>query len=122
MAVQSHDQTTPASEDRSGYQLIDLSRPLTLETVDALFGDLVSEGRNPYFRDMAIEVAVDHTQSTAHSCKLTIPDHIATHIDAPIHAVEGGAFLEDVDISRLMGDAVVFDLDRGGVEYAYTAD
>jgi arylformamidase len=122
MTVQSHQKESSASASASAYELIDLSRPLTLETVDALFGDLVAEGRNSYFREVAIEIAVDHAKSTAHSCKLTIPDHIATHIDAPIHAVEGGAFLEDVDIGRLFGEAVVFDLDRGGADYAYTAN
>ena len=45
-------------------ELIDLSRPLDLETVDALFGDLVADGKNAYFRDFSIEVAVDHTSRT----------------------------------------------------------
>jgi arylformamidase len=102
-------------------ELIDLSRPLTVETVDALFGDLVADGQNAYFRDLSIEVAVDHNVATAYSCIIRLPDHIATHMDAPIHAVEGAAMLEDVDISRLIGDAVVLDLDRGGDDYGYTA-
>ena len=42
-------------------------------------------------------------------------------MDAPIHTVDGGAMLEGVDIRRLIGDAVVFDLDRGGAHYGYTA-
>lgn len=103
-------------------ELVDLSRPLNLETVDALFGDLVADGKNPYFRDMSIEVAVDHSQANAFSCVIRLPDHIATHVDAPIHAVEGGAMLEEIDISRLIGDAVVLDLDRGGSDYGYTAE
>jgi kynurenine formamidase len=102
-------------------ELIDLSRPLTPETVDALFGDLVANGENSYFRDMEIVAAVDHDRGAAHSCVIRIPDHIATHMDAPIHAVPGAAFLEDVDIRRLIGDAVVLDLDRGGADYGYTA-
>ena len=77
-------------------ELIDLSRPLTTSTVDALFGDLVADGNNAYFRDLEIEVAVDHTVGAAYSCFIRLPDHIATHMDAPIHAVPGGAFLEDV--------------------------
>jgi arylformamidase len=103
-------------------ELIDLSRPLTLETVDALFGDLVADGQNAYFRDFKIEVAVDHTVGNAHSCVVRLPDHIATHMDAPVHAVAGGAMLEEIDIRRLIGDAVVLDLDRGGIDYGYTAD
>jgi kynurenine formamidase len=104
------------------YELVDLSRPLTVESVDALFGDLVAEGRNAYFRDVSVEVVVDYTTTNACSCMLRIPDHVATHMDAPVHIVEGGAWLEDVDISRLMGEAVVLDLDRGGEDHGYTAD
>lgn len=112
-----------ASADSSWpYELIDLSRPLTIDTVDALMGDIVSEGRNPYFRDVAIEVAVDHSQSNAHSCILRIPDHIATHMDAPIHAVAGGPFLEQVDISRLIGPATVLDVSGHDPDHAYTAE
>ena len=111
----------PVARTRWIGELIDLSRPLTVETVDALFGDLVANGQNAYFRDLTVEVAVDHTQATAYSCLIRLPDHIATHMDAPIHAVAGGAMLEGVDISRLIGDAVVLDLDRGGADYGYTA-
>jgi arylformamidase len=120
MALQTTN-TASQTEFESSYELIDLSRPLTLETVDALFGDLVSEGRNPYFRDLAIEVVVDHSQTNAYSCRLTTPDHIATHMDAPIHAVEGGGFLENVDISRLIGDAIVLDLSRVNPDHGYNA-
>src|SRR5712691_5550109 len=107
MAVQA--EHTPddgtASPGRWSFDLIDLSRPLTVESVDALFGDLVSEGRNEYFRDITVEVAVDYSTTNACSCMLRIPDHVATHMDAPIHIVEGGAWLEDVDIGRLIGEA-----------------
>src|SRR5205823_11586818 len=106
MAVQA--ERTPdesaARSERWSPKLIDLSRPLTVETVDALFGDLVSDGQNAYFRDLSVEVAVDHTVGNAYSCLIRLPDHIATHMDAPIHAVAGAAMLEDVDISRLIGD------------------
>jgi arylformamidase len=114
---------TPAAQGagtRWRPDLIDLSRPLSVESVDALFGDLVADGKNSYFRELSLEVVVDHSVATAHSCRITIPDHIATHMDAPIHAVPGGAKLEGVDLSRLIGEAVVLDLDRGGAEYGYT--
>lgn len=124
MAVQA--ERTPddgtAPPDRWSFELIDLSRPLTVETVDALFGDLVSEGRNEYFRDITVEVAVDYSTTNACSCMLRIPDHVATHMDAPVHIVEGGAWLEDVDVAKLIGEAVVLDLDRGGIDYGYTAE
>lgn len=101
--------------------LIDLSRPLTLDTVDALFGDIVADGQNAYFRDFHVKVASDHVHDTAYSCSVTLPEHIGTHVDAPIHTVEGGATLEQLDLRRLLGEAIVFDLDRGGAHYGYTA-
>lgn len=99
----------------------DLSRPLTLDTVDALFGDMVADGKNAYFKGFHIAVANDHVRDTAYSCIVTLPEHIGTHMDTPIHTVDGGAKLESVDIRRLIGDAVVFDLDHGGAHYGYTA-
>jgi len=113
---------TAATEKRWSFELIDLSRPLTVETVDALFGDLVANGQNQYFRDLSVEVAVDYTTTNAYSCVLRIPDHVGTHMDAPIHTFPGGYFLEDVDLRRLIGEAVCLDLDRGGADYGYTAD
>jgi arylformamidase len=114
--------TAAGAASRWEFELVDLSRPLTVETVDALFGDLVAGGENAYFRDLSIEVAVDHEVGNAYSCRFTFPEHVATHVDAPIHAVAGAAFLEQIDLRRLIGEAVVLDLDRGGEEYGYTAD
>lgn len=104
------------------FELIDLSRPLTEDTVYALFGDLVVGDEYSYFRQIAITNAVDFTTANATSCYLSIPDHVATHMDAPIHCVEGAPALEGVDISRLIGEAVVLDLFRGQVDYAYTPE
>jgi arylformamidase len=101
--------------------LIDLTRPLTLETVYALFGDLVADEAS-YFRQIRISTAVDFTTANATSCYLSIPDHVGTHMDVPVHTVEGGDALEKADIFRLIGSAVVLDLDRGGADYAYTPD
>jgi kynurenine formamidase len=122
MALQEGRPVRSADDERWSFELIDLSRPLTVETVDALFGDLVADGKNQYFRDLSVDVAVDYTQTNAYSCTLRIPDHVATHVDAPVHTVPGGAFLEGVDLRRLIGEAVCLDLDRGGIDYGYTAD
>ena len=55
------------------YDLIDLSRPLTIATVEALFGDLVANGDNAYFTDFAVEVASDHDTATVYSCVVRVP-------------------------------------------------
>lgn len=120
METQAADQK-PVAKERSGwtFELIDLSRPLSKETVEALFGDLVTE--EPYFSNISADVAMDFTTGNSSAWLVTIPDHVSTHIDAPVHMVEGGDTLEKMDISRLIGEAVVADLHRGDVDYGYTA-
>jgi kynurenine formamidase len=124
MAVQDKHtaEQSAARTARWSPELIDLSRPLTVETVDALFGDLVADGKNAYFRDISIDVVVDFSTANATSCMFRIPDHVATHVDASVHTVDGRGWLEDIDISRLIGEAVVLDLDRGGTDYGYSVE
>ncbi len=43
-------------------------------------------------------------------------------MDAPIHTNEDGVTLEGVDITRLIGEAVVLDLYKGDVDYGYTVE
>ncbi len=97
-------------------KLIDLSRPLTPDTAPGLLGDLSSH-------HLGFDVAYvsDWSNANGTSCLLTTPDHLGTHMDAPIHTVEGGPDLSGVDISRLMGEAVCLDLFKGDVDYGYTA-
>lgn len=106
---------------RWDFELIDLSRPVTEETAYALLGDIVAGEENAHYRK--VDVTYDREWSTSNGtlCHLSTPDHVATHMDAPIHCVEGGAALEGVDISRLIGEAVVLDLYKGDVDYGYTA-
>jgi kynurenine formamidase len=91
-------------------ELVDLTRPLTEATVWALLGDLADGEPAPYFRDLEVEIVSDLNHATATACVLRIPDHAGTHMDAPVHMVPGGAFLEGVDPALLIGEAVVLDL------------
>ena len=97
-------------------ELIDLSRPLTDETALGLLGDLSS-----HHTGFAVEYVSEWSSANGTQCVLTIPDHLGTHMDAPIHSVEGGADLSGVDISRLFGEAVCLDLFKGDTDYGYTA-
>jgi hypothetical protein len=65
----------PGKERGWRPDVIDLSRPLTLETVYALFGDLVAD-EDSYFRQIRISTAMDFTTANATSCYLSIPDHV----------------------------------------------
>ena len=103
--------------ERWTFDLIDLSRPLSAETPKALLGDL-----HEHHKGFEICYVSDWSNSNGTNCLITWPDHLGTHMDAPIHTVEGGADLAGVDVSRLIGEAVCLDLHRGDVDYGYTAE
>ena len=102
-------------------ELVDLTRPLTEETVWALLGDLADGEPAPYFRDLEVAVVSELETATATACMLRIPDHAGTHVDAPVHMVPGGATLEGLDLSRLIGEAVVVVLLPADPDHGYTA-
>jgi kynurenine formamidase len=89
-------------------EVIDLTRPMTRDTLVALGGKKVVEGW------MVREVEVEFLRSwekgdNTTQCIWTIADHFGTHVDAPIHVVEGSPAIDQVDLSRLVGEAVVLD-------------
>jgi arylformamidase len=87
--------------------LIDLTRPMTRETIIELAGKIVAED-SPY---NAVEVSWLRNWDTDNGtlCQWTLNDHFGTHLDAPIHTVPHGASVDKVDIDRLIGEAVVID-------------
>ncbi len=99
-------------------ELVDLSHPLSEETGVKMFGDLGSDDYN------RVDITYLANWETANGmvARFSMFDHLGTHMDAPNHTNEDGYALEQVDISRLVGEAVVLDLYRGDVDYGYTAD
>jgi kynurenine formamidase len=92
-------------------EVIDLTRPMTRETLIALGGKRVTDGW------MVGEVQVEFLRSFAagnntEQCVWTIGDHLGTHVDAPVHVVEGAPAIDQVDLSRLVGEALVADCTR----------
>ena len=87
--------------------LIDLTRPMTRDTIIELAGKIVAED-SPY---NAVEVSWLRNWDTDNGtlCQWTLNDHFGTHLDAPIHTVPHGASVDKVDIDRLIGEAVVID-------------
>jgi arylformamidase len=87
--------------------LIDLTRPMTRETIVELAGKIVAEP-GPYN-----EVELRHLRNwdtdNGSLCQWTLNDHFGTHLDAPIHIVPDSASVDQVDINRLVGEAVVID-------------
>jgi kynurenine formamidase len=109
------------SEARWQFELFDLTRPLTEETAYALLGDIAAGEENRHYSQ--VEVTYDRSWATDNGtlCHLSMPDHIGTHMDAPIHCWKPGVSLEQVKIDRLFGEAVVVDMYKGDVDYGYTA-
>lgn len=42
--------------------------------------------------------------------RYAVATHVGTHVDAPIHFVEGGATIDDLPLERFAGDAIILDV------------
>jgi arylformamidase len=87
--------------------LIDLTRPMTNESIIELAGKFAEPG-SPY---SGIELSYLRNWDTENGmvCRWTLNDHLGTHLDAPIHIVPGTPSVDQVDLHRLIGEAVVLD-------------
>jgi kynurenine formamidase len=90
-------------------ELHDLTRPMTRETLVALGGRKAADGW------MVRPVEVEWLRAWANGdnttqCTWRLSDHFGTHVDAPVHVIEGAAGVDGMDLSRLVGPAVVLDL------------
>ena len=74
-----------ASRDATpwNYELIDLTRPLTRATGDALMGDLIAGA--PHLAGVKYERLIGWNTANGAVGYLGMPDHIGTHMDAPVH-------------------------------------
>lgn len=88
-------------------QLIDLTRPMTRETIIEIAGKIVAED-SPY-NEVQLRFLRSWETDNGTLCQWTLNDHFGTHLDAPIHVVENAPSVDQVDINRLMGEAVVID-------------
>jgi arylformamidase len=89
-------------------EIIDLTRPMTHETLVALGGRRVNEGWAT--TDVQITWLRDWSRGDNGSqCQWQLGDHWGTHVDAPIHVVRDGESVDRMDLRRLMGEAVVLD-------------
>ena len=87
--------------------LIDLTRPMTRETIVELAGKLVAEP-SPY-NEVELTYLRSWDTDNGSLCQWKLNDHFGTHLDAPIHIVPNSASVDRVDINRLIGEAVVID-------------
>lgn len=80
-----------------GTDLVDLTQPL-------------SKGMTRY--PLLPEVDIEGLPSRLKAHVLHIGSHAGTHIDAPIHIVEGGKRIGDLPLERFRGTAVVVSVSR----------
>ena len=89
------------TDDMSPTQfIIDLSHPLTTTG-----GSYCSD--HPHYN---CERICSIAASGSNVSLLNFGSHTGTHIDAPVHFIEGGASISDLDLSILVGPAVVIDV------------
>jgi kynurenine formamidase len=88
-------------------QLIDLTRPMTHDTIVGLAGKFAEPG-SPY-SDIEFSYLRSWDTDNGSVCQWKLNDHFGTHLDAPIHIVPNTPGVDGVEIDRLIGEAVVID-------------
>ncbi|MDP4180413.1 MAG: cyclase family protein [Bacillota bacterium] len=62
----------------------------------------------------AIRTISDYTSSSFYESRIDMDLHTGTHIDMPLHMIEGGMTSESLDITKLITDCTVLDLTNVG--------
>ena len=57
-----------------------------------------------------ITVVNDYTRGTSYESRALLDMHVGTHMDAPLHMVEGGDTIDNQDLYKCVTDCKVFDL------------
>ncbi|MFZ0324404.1 MAG: cyclase family protein [Actinomycetes bacterium] len=79
--------------------VVDLSAPLSELTV-------LWPGETP----IQATVLDSHDVSGSYSRRVSLPEHIGTHLDAPCHYAPGGATVSEIPVGRLVRPLVVIDI------------
>ena len=80
-------------------RMIDLSRPIE-----------PSEGRLIHYRTARVDVDDPSSDRWYITTRLELGGHAGTHVEGPLHAIEGGDTISDLDVERFFGEAIVLDL------------
>ncbi len=79
--------------------MVDLSRPITS-----------SDERLVHYRTARVPVDVPATDRWYITTSIEMGGHAGTHVEAPLHAMEGGDAIIDLDVERFFGEAILLDL------------
>lgn len=85
-------------------KLIDLSHP---------FDPALYHKRPDQQAELDIRSVKTLEEHHINSLKITIGNHVGTHIDSPLHLVEGGASIADLPLERFYGSAAILDIPKG---------
>lgn len=72
--------------------------------------------------EIRIERGVTHAHDGVMSQKITMNMHNSTHMNAPIHLIQGGADIASLSIDRFFGNGVVLGISKGRWEQVTAAD
>ena len=79
--------------------MLDLSRPIT-----------PCDHRFVHYRTSVVEVDAPPSDRWYITTSLEMGGHAGTHVEAPLHAIENGTGIIDLDLERFFGEAIVLDL------------
>ncbi|KAI0310110.1 putative cyclase [Amylostereum chailletii] len=82
------------------HLVVDLSHPLTAS------GGSYCHGHPIYNCERICSLGPDDSNVS----RLTLGSHTGTHVDAPVHFIAEGATISDLDLSILVGPAVIVDV------------
>jgi kynurenine formamidase len=85
-----------------GMRLVDLTYPLSPEGLYWPTGSAFEQEREGW--------AINEKGYWYASGAFSSPEHLGTHIDAPIHFAEGGLTLAEIPVERLVGPGVLIDI------------
>jgi len=89
-------------------RVIDLSHPFTQTGLSSYCA-----GHPTFTSEPVLSLARDGSNVS----RLTFGSHTGTHLDAPVHFIEGAPTVSEVDLSSLVGTAVVVDVRKDLKEF-----
>lgn len=91
--------------------LVDLSQPYR----DRMFSQTL-------FPPVRVERCIRHEDRGVNVTCLSAAVHAGTHVDAPCHFIPGGPSIDEIDLTRVSGPAVCWDVRRGADEAITASD
>jgi len=76
----------------------------------------------PGYPDIVIRRAVSHASHGVMSQHIVTVMHNGTHVNAPLHLIQGGAGVGEVPVDRFFGSGVVLGIEKGEWELVEPAD